>query len=92
MPTYPGAIELSSSGVRPSLFEANKAIVDGALVAQADGAKSALLFDPQTSGGLLAAVDPAMASGLVSELQEKGFDAAVIGAVTDTIGQITVID
>lgn len=41
-----------------------------------------LLFDPQTSGGLLAAVPAGEAAALVSELRELGLPAAEIGAVT----------
>ena len=38
-----------------------------------------LLCDPQTSGGLLIAVDPAKAAGLVARLESRGVLAAVIG-------------
>ncbi|MFY8151848.1 MAG: hypothetical protein ACOVOI_07150, partial [Hyphomicrobiales bacterium] len=42
----------------------------------------ALLFDPQTSGGLLAAVPEQAAAGLVASLWTKGYAAAaMIGAV-----------
>jgi selenide, water dikinase len=41
----------------------------------------ALLYDPQTSGGLLAAVEPARAEHAVAVLRETGATAAVIGEV-----------
>jgi selenide, water dikinase len=40
-----------------------------------------LAFDPQTSGGLLVAVDPGAADGLIAEMREAGVDARRIGQV-----------
>jgi selenide,water dikinase len=45
-----------------------------------------LLFDPQTSGGLLVALPPARASLLVSAVQAQGEDAWVVGRVQDGAG------
>ena len=42
---------------------------------------AALAFDPQTSGGLLAAVDPGLAPDLVAQLQAAGVPAAMVGHV-----------
>ena len=47
-----GAQELTDRGVRSTLFADNRAI---APALPAEG-KAALMFDPQTAGGLLAAV------------------------------------
>jgi len=41
-----------------------------------------LLYDPQTSGGLLAAVDPACGDAALRNLRTAGLDAAVIGEAT----------
>ena len=38
-----------------------------------------LLFDPQTSGGLLLAVPPARAGALEGELAERGVSGRVVG-------------
>lgn len=41
----------------------------------------AVLFDPQTSGGLLISVAPAKSDALVSILRDQGINAAIIGEV-----------
>jgi selenide,water dikinase len=40
-----------------------------------------VLFDPQTSGGLLAAVRPEDGEALVSELRAQGLPAAIVGEI-----------
>jgi selenide,water dikinase len=51
-----------------------------------------VLFDPQTSGGLLIAVPAAQAEALVAALHSRGVDAAaVIGTVEEGTGEITVV-
>ena len=51
-----------------------------------------VLFDPQTSGGLLLAVDPAEAKALEKELQAAGLPAAIVGQITPKAQtEITVI-
>lgn len=51
-----------------------------------------ILFDPQTSGGLLLAVDPADASALEKELQAAGLPAAVVGEITKGAGPEIVVE
>jgi len=42
-----------------------------------------VLFDPQTSGGLLLAVHPEDAAGLLEDLRAKGLPAALVGEITE---------
>lgn len=89
IPHLPGALALAKSGTRSSLWQANRDAVrfDGP-----DGAATALLFDPQTAGGLLAAVPLDMAERLTHEVQAMGHDAAIIGSLAPrTKGEADVI-
>ena len=49
-----------------------------------------LLYDPQTSGGLLLAVGPDSAKDLLRDLIDRGDDAAIVGTVTAGNGSILV--
>lgn len=79
LPLYPGALELAEAGHRSSIWEANRA---AAPVEGGTGARAALLHDPQTAGGLLAAVDAGEAEALVAALVAAGHCAAVIGQLS----------
>jgi selenide,water dikinase len=48
-----------------------------------------LLYDPQTSGGLLAAVDPDEVAAAMGALTERGVPAQVVGTV-ETAGKVAV--
>ena len=80
VPLYPGALALAEAGHRSTLYPANR---DAAPVAGANGPRAALLHDPQTAGGLLAAVSPDQAEALVAALRLLGHEAAVIGRMVD---------
>ncbi|WP_439139065.1 selenide, water dikinase SelD [Roseicyclus sp.] len=77
----PGALRLAEAGVRSTLWAQNRAALDGR-IALPDTARAALVLDPQTAGGLLAAVPAGLAEGLVTRLQAAGHGAACIGHVT----------
>jgi selenide,water dikinase len=84
VPMYPEALEWASMGLIPAGAYNNRnfrgAFVDfGAKVPQR---VQDLLFDPQTSGGLLIAVAAGEAERLVAALKAKGIDcAAIVGEV-----------
>lgn len=58
VPTYPGALEAAERGVRTGGDARNREHLAGRVVSDAGDTLDALLYDPQTSGGLLAALDP----------------------------------
>ncbi len=82
LPVMPGALELSGNGIRSTLFDENRSI---APELPSDG-KAALLFDPQTAGGLLAAIDQSDADNVLKRLREAGYPAQKIGRLTDAAG------
>jgi selenide,water dikinase len=81
LPLYDGARALADAGIVSTLLPENLALA-GLLRGEADAATRALLFDPQTSGGLLAGVRPARAEACAAALRAAGYAAAaVIGRV-----------
>ena len=86
LPVLPGALECLDRGLHSSLSPANerlaRAVANFAEV-QGPGAppsSAMLLFDPQTSGGLLAAVPADRSLDCVARLHRAGFlHAAVVG-------------
>ena len=77
--TYPGALDAANDGVRTGGDPRNRDYLAGHLDTSAPAGPEALCFDPQTSGGLLAAVTPEDAEKIVRRLP----GAAVVGRVTD---------
>lgn len=63
---YPGALDAANAGKRTGGDPRNRDYLVGHLDAAAAPGAEALCFDPQTSGGLLAAVDPSVASELLA--------------------------
>jgi selenide,water dikinase len=89
IPLHPGAEALAARGLRSTLFDQNRQAVADRVVAP-EGPRADLLFDPQTCGGLLAAVPGDQAERLVEALRGAGFPAAaIIGRVTDDPPRIT---
>jgi selenide, water dikinase len=64
---YPGAAEAAGRGVRTGGDIRNRDYVAGRWTSSADPIAEALCFDPQTSGGLLAAIDPRAAAELIGD-------------------------
>ncbi|WP_291727478.1 selenide, water dikinase SelD [Leisingera sp. F5] len=85
IPLMAGAAELAGHGIRSSLFPANQAAVPEL---KTSGWQD-LLFDPQTAGGLLAAVAADQADDLLEKLCAAGYPAARAGKVTSSPGAIT---
>ncbi|WP_245758953.1 selenide, water dikinase SelD [Tropicimonas isoalkanivorans] len=81
VPIYVGAEALADAGVRSTLYPDNREVA--ARMALPTGPRAELLFDPQTAGGLLAAVADDQAEACLAELRGAGFAAARIGTVTE---------
>jgi selenide,water dikinase len=82
VPLLPGAGELFSSGYASTLEPGNREVVAAELENHCTDSDDSLkaLFDPQTSGGLLLAVESGKVSALIRALQEAGCaHAAEIG-------------
>tara|TARA_R110000787_G_scaffold63679_8_gene143759 strand:- start:87163 stop:89439 length:2277 start_codon:yes stop_codon:yes gene_type:complete len=85
LPIMDGALETVRAGILSSLQPANvrlrRAIRN--IAEAAENERYPLMFDPQTSGGLLAALSPDQADACVNELREMGYvHATIIGKVT----------
>lgn len=81
VPILPGARAVAEAGIRSSLWEDN---VAGAAVSCPTGGANDLMFDPQTSGGLLAAVPVDRSAQILEQLANAGYSAAQIGEITPT--------
>lgn len=75
VPLLSGALDLAKAGVRSSIYSDNR---NDLRVTAPDTPRAALMFDPQTGGGLLAAVPQAIANRLQ--------DVWIIGTITDGAG------
>ena len=87
IPLYAGARELAKAGIASTLVPENLAgggIIHDALDGDLSKAASALLFDPQTAGGLLAGIPAGLSTECVAALRAAGYAAAaVIGSVRE---------
>ncbi len=63
---YPGALDAAVEGKRTGGDPRNRDYLAGNLDSTAEAGPEAICFDPQTSGGLLAAVDPSVADRLLA--------------------------
>ncbi len=87
LPIFDGALELSNAGVKSHLYEANAAAVQ--VIEDRIHRRSRLLYDPQTAGGLLAAVPADRVAAVITELRAADFTAsAAIGTITETPGEL----
>ena len=73
---------------RSTLYAQNRALAARAEVPA--GARADLLFDPQTAGGLLAAVPGETAERVLFRLQDAGVPAARIGEIVAGAPLVTV--
>lgn len=87
VPVLPGAERLSGIGVRSSLWRSN-ASLDAAITRPAS-ALSDLVHDPQTAGGLLAAVPPDVLADVLLAFEAAGELVFIIGEINKGPPRIT---
>lgn len=93
IPLLPGALEYASMGLVAEGARRNR---DGRIhtIANRDAVPAInldILFDPQTSGGLLCAVDSAVAQEALAALREAGLGAAIVGESGGRPGEVEIV-
>ena len=88
LPLYAGALALAAAGVTCGGAKNNRKAYLSQLEIQGllDPAHEEILFDPQTSGGLLVALPAAQRDPALTALHEAGVHAHAIGSVDDRRG------
>ena len=88
LPLLPGALDYATAGVDFGGVNRNRDHLGPRVrgVEALPDAMQRLLYDPQTSGGLLMAVEATVAPDLVERMRADGYDAAVIGEVREGSG------
>ena len=83
VPFLPGAFDAAREGMLPGGLKNNREFLGDCVGFASDIAEEhrALLFDPQTSGGLLIAISPDAADAALRALQQHGVPTARIGRV-----------
>lgn len=81
IPVLSGAETLAASGIRSTLYPQNQAYVPD--ISYPATPRADLLFDPQTAGGLLAALATEEAKETLDALRNHGHPAAIIGEISD---------
>jgi len=87
LPFYPGALDMYKKGETTGSNKANRQMVNRhnlEMRLSLDKHEEELLYDPQTSGGLLLSLPDSQADELLAALNDTGVPAAVkIGAIID---------
>jgi selenide,water dikinase len=87
VPVWDRAAPLAAEGCYPGGLESNKEYLEGRLLADGVGPEDLLpLYDPQTSGGLLAAVPEERVSAFLGSLEDHGESGSVLGEVVEGDG------
>lgn len=92
VPVLARALEYGAMGMFPAGAYTNKKhFSESVTMADTiDNILTDMMFDPQTSGGLVIAVDAGIAEKCLSAMRDEGIEAAIIGEVTDqdSCGQV----
>ncbi|MDH3236736.1 MAG: selenide, water dikinase SelD, partial [Alphaproteobacteria bacterium] len=76
LPVLTGALEVMADGIVSSLQPDNERSADGKLAVGSNDTKCAILFDPQTAGGLLIGLRKDKAAACLADLHSAGYTAA----------------
>jgi selenide,water dikinase len=93
LPVYAGFYEMTAAGVSTKGTRNNRAATAAEFedLRDLDEHQQALLFDPQTSGGLLICTPADQTDALVSALRDAGEPAAVVGEVVEGTPRVTIV-
>ncbi len=83
LPFYPNALDMYRKGETTGSNKANRKLVEGFFKKNRELSREEeeLLFDPQTSGGLLISIPSTKVDRLVAEFKKAGIEAARVGEV-----------
>lgn len=92
VPLLPEVLDFAKNGAKTGADKTNREYVEGHYEnCGVDAALETVLFDPQTSGGLLLVVNPSKADAMVAELRKAGtLCAEVVGEVLAHDGDVHV--
>ncbi len=93
VPAISGVKDLADMGLVPEGAYRNQAAYEGRVDVRGEFARSDMdmLYDAQTSGGLLLAVSPNFAEAVVNHVRHKGFGRAeVIGTLINGTGRVLI--
>ncbi len=85
IPYLPKAFEFAAMGLVPAGAYANREYAGHAVQADEDvtATQMDLLYDPQTSGGLLVAMPEEDANAFIERMKDEPFPARIVGTVTE---------
>ena len=85
IPCYSGTERCIAAGVESTLAPSNREHLQKRWKVEVEpGTADAILYDPQTSGGLLAGIPPSGIEEVTRKLQDAGYEkASLVGRVTD---------
>jgi selenide,water dikinase len=82
LPLLPGALELAREGGAPGGTGRNRLSArEGEVEAKGEAWRQEILWDPQTSGGLLICVRLHFAARLLEEMERRGVTVSIVGEV-----------
>lgn len=81
IPIIDGTIEMFNLGLIPEGAYQNKSFIGDKIRVLNDNKNADIIFDPQTSGGLLFSLPENFANELVTELNKNNIESAIIGEV-----------